>query len=1036
MKRTIISVLYLIIIALTPSFGFAQVADMETEVIRLYFSEMGVITEGIDVSDIKVSTDDPVRELRCLDPGLVDPDDPHPVNPINREVDGSPPAELFILQCQYLRSQAEKPFYVTVNDRPVSLEQCIKMTASGPEEVLCQLGELSEVPRLIVQISNTEVCDGINNNPDVNALTDEGGVCCGNGTVEGYVNASETCDEGPVLNGQPNHCNSTCNGITPAVCGNTIREAGESCDEGPVLNGQPNHCNSTCNGITPAVCGNTIQEAGETCDDGAALNGRPNQCNSTCNGITPSVCGNSVEEAGEACDDGNTITEACAYGRSNCTVCDAHCQDADGDTMMCGDGITDTPNEACDDDGHNGEPNKCNIACSGITAPACGNGVVEAGEPCDDGNFITNDACSNTCKLATCGDGVIQDPCNALTAFNAPPRNVTPVLYTDAAAGLVYHGAIYPTQVLQSGNNPLADAENTDIHLKFTLSTPLIAEATLALCIERTNDAPDFVFDAASANHISQRLSNFNEDDCISWTLIPANGPNYTSPDISALLSTLAVPETGWQFGRPASIITFWSADALAAETAISSILDMSYNDPLNTCVKGEECEPGLDVNLGAANKTCALPNSQNGEPGCRVKCKAGFEKVVSASSNDFTCIEPDACPADPLKTAPGACGCGVADLDNDNNGVIDCVDPCIEKYACRPAKPPAIAICPASKKAPVAVTCAPGVGVASNKVYCWNEAGDILRTFKTETPVKKVFTDGQNKLFALTTDGNIYSMANFDDQTNIDYTQEYLLKDALALNTGLTIDSITDAVFDPYNKLYILTGGENAMIAEVGAETLEADVIIDAIAADNARLAASEVDLFVYDTENNNVNVYDLKTKDLLTEIVLQKTGNPDEPTPSMPLDKPKDNSVYVAGFEIDIKTYDARPVHGDQSGTATATPVNNIPTSANTPAIKMAVAEFTLPATKDITVEKAIYCEVCTLNLTESQTPNVGVDTVDQPPGTIFGAFGGAMNCSLHATQQRCTNRGLPVFTILLLTFLLIRIKRSNKNKAREIL
>jgi len=48
-----------------------------------------------------------------------------------------------------------------------------------------------------------------------------------------------------------------------------------------------------------------------------------------------------------------------------------------------------------------------------------------------------------------------------------------------------------------------------------------------------------------------------------------------------------------------------------------------------------------------------------------------------------------DGCPADPLKTAPGTCGCGVADTDVDFDGVLDCQDGCpndpnkIEPGAC-----------------------------------------------------------------------------------------------------------------------------------------------------------------------------------------------------------------------------------------------------------------------------------------------------------------------------------------------------------------
>jgi cysteine-rich repeat protein len=39
---------------------------------------------------------------------------------------------------------------------------------------------------------------------------------------------------------------------------------------------------------------------------------------------------------------------------------------------------------------------------------ACGNGRVEQGEECDDGNLAANDRCLPTCKLASCGDGVVR----------------------------------------------------------------------------------------------------------------------------------------------------------------------------------------------------------------------------------------------------------------------------------------------------------------------------------------------------------------------------------------------------------------------------------------------------------------------------------------------------------------------------------------------------------------------------------------------------------------------------------------------------
>lgn len=40
-------------------------------------------------------------------------------------------------------------------------------------------------------------------------------------------------------------------------------------------------------------------------------------------------------------------------------------------------------------------------------APVCGNGVLEEGEECDDGNLEVRDACLPTCKNAACGDGIV-----------------------------------------------------------------------------------------------------------------------------------------------------------------------------------------------------------------------------------------------------------------------------------------------------------------------------------------------------------------------------------------------------------------------------------------------------------------------------------------------------------------------------------------------------------------------------------------------------------------------------------------------------
>ena len=42
-----------------------------------------------------------------------------------------------------------------------------------------------------------------------------------------------------------------------------------------------------------------------------------------------------------------------------------------------------------------------------------------------------------------------------------------------------------------------------------------------------------------------------------------------------------------------------------------------------------------------------------------------------------YSATSTDGCPSDPAKTAPGTCGCGVADADSDGDTVLDCVDNC-----------------------------------------------------------------------------------------------------------------------------------------------------------------------------------------------------------------------------------------------------------------------------------------------------------------------------------------------------------------------
>jgi hypothetical protein len=55
--------------------------------------------------------------------------------------------------------------------------------------------------------------------------------------------------------------------------------------------------------------------------------------------------------------------------------------------------------------------------------------------------------------------------------------------------------------------------------------------------------------------------------------------------------------------------------------------------------------------------------------------CGCGVSDVDTDGDGAADCV--DGCPSDPLKIAPGICGCGVSDVDTDGDGTADCLDGC-----------------------------------------------------------------------------------------------------------------------------------------------------------------------------------------------------------------------------------------------------------------------------------------------------------------------------------------------------------------------
>jgi cysteine-rich repeat protein len=218
---------------------------------------------------------------------------------------------------------------------------------------------------------------------------------CGDGVVDAFT--QEVCDDGNFAN--DDDCTVACK---VATCGDGVLRAGEQCDDGNIRNGDG--CSNTCQ---TNVCGNGVIEPGETCDDGNTTGG---------DGCT------------QYCQNTNCSLSGTWYGGFQFSEYFSIREDAQGN--LSGTDISSSPVPFSGT--RTGETLSLTFALSPpFTVPGtvfscdlldltpfhfervsdtyCGDGVVQPGERCDDGNFVDADDCSVACQLTHCGDGAL-DP--------------------------------------------------------------------------------------------------------------------------------------------------------------------------------------------------------------------------------------------------------------------------------------------------------------------------------------------------------------------------------------------------------------------------------------------------------------------------------------------------------------------------------------------------------------------------------------------------------------------------------------------------
>jgi alpha-tubulin suppressor-like RCC1 family protein len=357
---------------------------------------------------------------------------------------------------------------------------------------------------------------------------------------------------------------------------------------------------------------------------------------STCNGI---------DDDGDGLTDEDYVSVSCNTGLHG--LCAAGTTSCNAGSVVCNQTNSPTTEIAC---------NNIDDDCDGITdtdaagyGAACNNGLLGA--------------CYKTGTMSVCDGGVL--------TCSAP--NVEPT--TEVACNNIDDDCDGVTDTDAAGYG--AACNNGLLGACYKTGTMSVCDGGVLTC------------SAPNVEPTTEVACNNIDDDCDGVTDTDAAG--YGAACNNGLLG--ACYKTGTMSVCDGGVLTCSAPNVEPTTEVACNNIDDDCDGVTDTDAAGygAACNNGL---LGACYKTGTMTLCEGGVLTCSAPdadpvseiCGNGIDDDCDGETDEDCNAETptptppapfvDACPTDPNKTEAGVCGCGIADSDHNNNGIIDCLDP------------------------------------------------------------------------------------------------------------------------------------------------------------------------------------------------------------------------------------------------------------------------------------------------------------------------------------------------------------------------